>query len=407
MMVVAMLAVLAGVMAFAGVAQARKHHSVSKQAKASRLATVAVAHHRCGSCNSLRSSKSRPAPQPQSQPQPQSAPTAPAQQPVSAPQPRPAPVSVPAPDPTPEPEVGPAQKLTPPSNSIYLGATVDGSVYGEGNPPWNMKALETYQSHIGRKVAILQVHQDWGNIYPDVLESIRARGAVPMLITEYNTLSQITNGSQDSKIRAMNAALAAYGGPVIFRFDWEFNGDWYPWGGLKQAPEWVAAYKHVHDLMSASNISWLWSANQWYPNVKKDHEGDGVPVDPTPWYPGNAYVDWVGADCYNFGGESFQSLVDPIYNLSQKIAPGKPIMLPEWGATNNQGKKAAMINEAFKLIPSRYPAIKAMVYFNATDGGAMDWPIEQLSSAQAAYKAGATLPYFSAVPNLTGKLAVP
>src|SRR4051812_9460485 len=124
---------------------------------------------------------------------------------------------------------------------VYLGATVGGSVYGEDNPPWNMKPLETFEAHSGHAVAILQVHQDWGSIYPDVLRRIRAHGAVPMLVTEYDNLDQIVNGSQDARIRAMDAALTAYGGPVLLRWDWEMNGDWYPWGGRSQAKEWVAA----------------------------------------------------------------------------------------------------------------------------------------------------------------------
>jgi hypothetical protein len=338
-----------------------------------------------------------PAPAPAPEPEPESAPT-PEPEPAPVPGPEPAPQPQPAPEPEPEPESAPQ------SNSILLGATVSGAVYGEDNPPWNMKALETYESHIGRSIAILQVHQPWGSIDPSVLEKIRARGVVPMLITEYNTLSQVVNGSQDSKIKAMNATLASYGGPVLFRWDWEMNGDWYPWAGAGKAQEWVAAYRHMHDLITASNVSWIWNPNIYYPNVSP---GKGVPVDPTPWYPGDAYVDWMGADGYSFNGENFRTVFDPTYKLFQKLAPGKPIILPEWASSNNRGKKAAFIQEAFEVTPTRYPDIKAMVYFNDTANGEWDWPIEELASAQSAYKAGAAKPYFGATPNLNGKLVSP
>jgi Glycosyl hydrolase family 26 len=342
-----------------------------------------------------------PTPTPTPMPTPEPIPTpAPEPTPIPTPTPEPEPTPIPTPEPVPTPEP------TPASDSIYLGATIGASVYGEtSNPPWNMKPLESFETHSGHKVAILQVHQEWGSISTSVLQSIRARGAVPMLITEYNTLSQVTNGSQDAKIKAMNAALAAYGGPVLFRWDWEMNGDWYPWGGASHAKEWVAAYRHLHDTMTAPNVSWVWNPNIYYPNVAA---GPGVPADPTAWYPGDAYVDWMGADGYSFHGESFKSVFEPTYKLFQKLAPDKPIILPEWAASNNTGKKTSFIREAFELTPTQFPAIKAMVYYNDTTASSgYDWPIESLAGAESAYKTGSASSYFAGTPNTTGKLAIP
>jgi len=290
-------------------------------------------------------------------------------------------------------------------NQVYLGATVGASVYGEAsNPPWNMKPLETFEAHSGHSVAILQVHQDWGSIYPDVLRRIRERGAVPMLITEYNDLGQVVNGSQDAAIKSMNAALAAYGGPVLLRWDWEMNGDWYPWGGQGQAKTWVAAYRHLHDLLTAPNVSWIWNPNVYTPSQTS---GPGVPANPTAWYPGDAYVDWMGADGYSYGTETFSKVFGPTYKLFQELAPDKPIILPEWAASNQAGRKAAYISEALEQVPTDYPAIKAMVYYNDTLGGGKDWPLENLAAAESAYQAGSARPSFAVMPNTLGKLAVP
>lgn len=288
---------------------------------------------------------------------------------------------------------------------VYLGATVGGSVYGESsNPPWNMKPLETFEAHSGHVVAILQVHQDWGSIYPDVLQRIRARGTVPMLVTDYDNLNGIVNGSQDAAIKAMNAALVAYGGPVLFRWDREMNGDWYPWGGQDQAKTWVAAYRHLHDLLTAPNVSWIWNPNVYTPNSTP---GPGVPGNPANWYPGDAYVDWMGADGYSYGTESFSKVFGPTYKLFQELAPGKPIILPEWAASNREGRKAAYISEAFEQVPTNFPAIKAMVYYNDVLGSGNEWPLENLAGAESAYQAGSARAPFAAMPNTVGKLAVP
>lgn len=288
---------------------------------------------------------------------------------------------------------------------VYLGATVGASVYGENsNPPWNMRPLETFEAHSGHAVAILQVHQDWGSIYPDVLGRIRARGAVPMLVTEYDNLNGIVNGSQDRAIRAMNAALSTYGGPVLLRWDWEMNGDWYPWGGAGQAKQWVAAYRHLHDLLTAPNVSWIWNPNVYSPGSAP---GPGVPGNPALWYPGDAYVDWMGADGYSYGTETFSKVFGATYKLFQELAPEKPIILPEWAASDQAGRKAAYISEALAQVPVSYPAIKAMVYYNDTLGSGKSWPLETSPAAESAYRVGSAQPAFAATPNTVGKLAVP
>lgn len=293
----------------------------------------------------------------------------------------------------------------PPAGQVYLGATIGASVFGETeNPPWNMKPLEKFEADSGHRVNILQVHQEWGKVETSVLQRVRSHGSVPMLITEFANLKSITNGSQDAKIKAMSASIAAYGGPVLLRWDWEMNGDWYAWGGQSQAAEWVAAYRHLHDTLTAANVSWVWNPNVYYPNVAA---GKGVPANPTAWWPGSQYVDWMGMDGYSYGTESFSTVFGPTYELFQKLAPEKPIILPEWAASNDDGRKAAYIKEAFEKVPTRYPAIKAMVYYNDTLGGGMDWPLEELAAAGSAYRLASSASYFSAAPNLEGKLSIP
>jgi hypothetical protein len=398
---IAALTLIAMVLAPIGAAQARGSHP-----GAHRFARAHIGKARAHASSTKRSSRycrrchhTSPEPTPTPEPTPEPTPT-----PTPTPEPTPTPTPEPTPEPTPTPTPEPTPTPTPAAGSVLLGATIGGSVYGEENPPWNMQPWTTFESHVAHKVAILQVHQEWGNVSPSVLEKIRAKGAVPMLITEYSNLGAVSNGSQDSKIKAMSAALQSYGGPVMLRWDWEMNGDWYAWGGASKAKEWVAAYRHLHDTLTASNVSWIWNPNIYYPNVAP---GPGVPVDPTPWWPGENYVDWMGADGYSFNGESFTTVFDSTYKLFQKLAPNKPIILPEWASSNHDGQKAGFIKEAFELTPKRYPAIKAMVYYNDTLGGSMDWPLEYLPAAESAYRAGDANPYFSAMPNTTGELTVP
>ena len=113
------------------------------------------------------------------------------------------------------------------------------------------------------------------------------------------------------------------------------NGNWYPWagannGGANGGPaKYIAAYRHVHDLFvadGATNVYWVWC-----PLVAD------VPAEAwnhwTNYYPGDAYVDWVGLDAYNWGNSSscctWQSFTELVTDLYNDYAGKKPIILPE------------------------------------------------------------------------------
>jgi hypothetical protein len=70
------------------------------------------------------------------------------------------------------------------------------------------------------------------------------------------------------------------------------NGD-EAWSG-NDAPLYVSAYRHIHDLFvaaGATNVVWAWC-----PNVTAVHGGNRNTLD---YYPGDSYVDWTGVDGYN------------------------------------------------------------------------------------------------------------
>ena len=184
------------------------------------------------------------------------------------------------------------------------------------------------------------------------------------------------------------------------------NGDWYPWSESangNSAGQYVAAWRHVHDIFTevgATNVTWVWSPNTTYPGS----------IALSGLYPGDAYVDWVGIDAYNWGAnpdrdgwQSFAQVVTPTYDELAAIAPSKPVMLPEVGSSELGGSKAAWITDALATIPIAFPRIRAVVWFNwDTDG--MNWTIESSESARSAFAAGIASPVyagseFSALPS--------
>lgn len=79
--------------------------------------------------------------------------------------------------------------------------------------------------------------------------------------------------------------------PVIFRPWHEMNGDWFWWGGKNTTTElYRRLYCHIHDRLQKlcpGQIVWAFS-----PNLGAKSMED--------YYPGDAYVDLVGIDIYDF-----------------------------------------------------------------------------------------------------------
>ncbi len=188
-------------------------------------------------------------------------------------------------------------------------------------------------------------------------------------------LQDIINGNWDSYIRARAAEFASVGAPIMVRWAHEFNGNWYPWGIANNNSNpalYVSAYRRVHDLVvaaGATNVQWIWCFNN-------DSTPNSSFNDPAQSYPGDAYVDWVGVDGYNWGlapswdpagnyWRSFDSMFSSAYSRARGIAPRRPVMVGEYASTEDGGNKAQWVNDMSSVLNSgRYPDLKSVVYFD-------------------------------------------
>lgn len=230
-------------------------------------------------------------------------------------------------------------------------------------------------------------------------------GQIPLLTWESRPLSNddlrtdfslasIVAGTHDSYLRGYASAIKANGLPLIIRFDQEMNGDWYRWsesnpyfGNAKGS--YIAAWRHVYDIFAAAGanaqVIWLWGPNR-VDNIKRLPGIDN-------YFPGAAYVDWVGMSGYYRPGDksvTFQSTYDMTLNSLRAIAPGKPILIAEVGATEYGGKKVAFVTDFFAGL-TRNPDVLGFVWFNETvtdEGQTNDWRIQSTPSVLAAFRAG-------------------
>jgi beta-mannanase len=218
-------------------------------------------------------------------------------------------------------------------------------------------------------------------------EAPRVAGTLDLDQPRYR-LSRVAGGAFDGYIRRYAQAVKRYGGPVMLRPFHEMDGDWYPWGGTvnRNTPaQFVAAWRRIHDVFSevgADNVTWVWSVNAGsVPN-----RAGNLPED---YWPGGRYVDWIGISGFNWGAaRNFGGWVsfDGIYRdrIGALLRYHRPIALTEIAAAEVGGDKAAWITDAFRRV-SRYPRVRAIIWYDRRDSQLEDWRIQSSPQAQAAF----------------------
>ena len=149
-------------------------------------------------------------------------------------------------------------------------------------------------------------------------------------------LEQGASGAYNSYFLKLAQEMVAGGqGSSIIRPGWEFNGNWFAWAAQGQAAAFVGYWQQIVQTMRSvpgQNFTFEW-------NPTAGDTGIGNLAD---YYPGNAYVDYIGLDLYDQSWATYAGissewntyLTEP-YGLdwlaSFAAAQGKPITFPEWG----------------------------------------------------------------------------
>jgi hypothetical protein len=155
--------------------------------------------------------------------------------------------------------------------------------------------------------------------------------------------------------------------------------------------DYSAAFRQMHDVfdaVGADNVVWVWDMQGWVAGWG-DYYLNGL-------YPGDDVVDWVAWNPYNWHGcenhgnqrrwRDFEDVAAQFYDWLELGGPDrpsldKPLMLGEWGseendgATNSSQTKAEWLDDARRLLPTRFPRLKAVIYFN-TEGRRADGTVQ-------------------------------
>lgn len=301
------------------------------------------------------------------------------------------------------------------SNHVLVGAWL-GSWPTDTNP-----AISQFEKRADVRLDLVDVYLDWFTPVANVshtLHHIASRGSVAIMSWEAQTITtvDILDGTRELPMRdgrelTIDAYIAEFARgvctsarlsnqPILLRILHEMNGNWFAWGlsytedgrMLNTPDNYKRAWIKLHDAFDSrcgDEVRFVWAVNHF-----------SVPADIgyMASYPGNAYVDYIGIDGYNWGSnadwgwQGFDTLFRPAY-CEVTAATTKPILVAEVASTERGGNKAQWIRDMYDAI-EKYDRIRGMVWLNHAKfeveiEGQMDWPVDSSAASLQAFSEGA------------------
>jgi hypothetical protein len=272
-----------------------------------------------------------------------------------------------------EPQAASSLALNAPAGKLLHGVFIGG---GEEEDPTPAR-LERYENAVEKKAAWVYFSNNWftSRAFPQTSsESIRKAGSVPFIrlmlrsstdidVPETKfTLEKINAGDFDTDLKAWGDAAKAFKTPLIVEFGTEVNGKWFSWNGFWHGAntdgpkKFREAYRRIIQLIrarGATNITWVF-------HVAGDDDPNESWNKLENYYPAQ---EPTASDV-----EDLVPQLDRIMPRLEKLAPGKPIMLLEFGlVTNHPDVNAATWTAAGldAMLANRWPALRGFAWWNS------------------------------------------
>ncbi len=320
---------------------------------------------------------------------------------------------------------GPVQAATPSPLGVYIGSASVGV-----NPHKNME--NWLGAPLPYALDFASAAQGWPGIdnptwifnawkptgYRLVLSTQMFPKDVEASIGGAAALNQCASGAYDSHWAALGRNLVAKGlGNTIIRPGWEFNNNWFGWGAYGRTTAYKSCFQHmVTKIRSASGQSFQFT---WNPSI-----GAGqFPAEQA--YPGDAYVDQVGVDLYDWSWASDTYQLKAGQTAAQRLAAEqkvwdkylvgdhglqfwasfaaqhhKKMAIPEWALAERfhdsygGGDDPYFITQMFRFIYNSANNVQYATYFNSLspDGDHRVYGSQAFPSATSTFRSLAKNP---------------
>lgn len=254
------------------------------------------------------------------------------------------------------------KKLVPVSGKIYHSAFPD--FFGTEDVVTSQR-IDDFENLAEKEIAWAYFSNNWMDslIFPkNSVDIILEKGKTPFIrlmfrsVFEENQedpkykMKDILNGEYDNAIIAWANEAKNCNANLLVEFGTEVNGIWFSWNGhyygggttdgygdltYPDGPEiFRDSYRHIIDLCNqqgCDNITWFYhfdvndDPEEWWNN-------------PTFYYPGDDYIDWIGVSIYGpfQRGDDYvkpEELIKKAYQKMQNVSTTKPYAILEFGVT--------------------------------------------------------------------------
>ncbi len=303
--------------------------------------------------------------------------------------------------------------------SDSVGAVeADGVLFGAYAQPRagqsDIGAVQALESSLGSKLPIVRDFTKWDSKIDNRFAKWVVDGERRLMISikpkrgngQEVSWSQIAAAKPGSKVYGEMVNLArgvkALDGEVWVSFHHE------PEAKDRQAfgtnSDFKAAWRKLHDVFRAEEVDaqWVWTMTSWSFEVTTTDRRSAA-----KWYPGDAYVDFLRADPYNWNQcrgntkETWQSLeriIAPFVEFAEQH-PDKQLVLPEFGSDEgSRGQKAAWLDamRSYLKEPGNAARFAAVIYFHDVheDAASCTWWLDSSGETLAAARRIANDPFF-------------
>jgi hypothetical protein len=287
-------------------------------------------------------------------------------------------------------------------------------------------ALEDWEATAGRRAEVVREYLTWDEEFPtDYHEWLAATGRVPMI-----SLNTRGNNSYDwADVAATRPGDQLYGEivewagrfrdySVPFYFTFHHEPETSNNLGFGTNEEFIAAWRNVIEIFRSEgvdNAEFLWITTSWAYGVAQTDRRYAP-----EWYPGDAWVDQLGADAYNWhdcanpNNTNWRPMAEVIEGFRQfgSQHPDSSLVIPEYGTVEDSdfpNRKAEWFQDAQALFKQPgYEQFTAMLYFNALRAVGCEWAIDSSPQTLAAFRALGADVYYSAtgIPGTAGPLGI-
>jgi len=312
---------------------------------------------------------------------------------------------------------GPAgvKNILPRRRGAFLGTWTDGTYT---TLPQNFVSRE---SQLGRKLDVYHLHYgatrgtcyDTAPLSPGIESWARRRGVYAFVSWSPGyTIAEVNSGAYDPCFRDVARRFKAFGHPIWLRLWWEFNGTWMLWSyNSANAKPFIDAWRRVvgiFESVGADNTMFVWSPDEDYYAPDTRQVG----------YPGDAYVDWVASDSYNWNKSD--AWCGPFHagwcefwekfhhGFSETKAVGvevdfrkrKPYLVAETGSLEDlstPGRKGQWMRNMRDAIKNEFPGLRMLLYsdFDLTTAEGVNWRVDTSQSSLDGFTALARDAYFN------------